>query len=474
MKRTLYIFLVLAWLGSACESLVDDINQNPNDPSTATFSSILTGAEVGNIILNTGETARRAGIFCGYYTGIDRQHLGFSNYELTTSDFNALWFDAYVDTYRNALETEKVAQSEGVTGITQGIAQVIQALAIGTAASLFGDVPFSEAGQIEIDNPAYEDQAVVYAGVQSLLDEAIQNLQTNSGRPPQGSDIYFDGDPAKWTEVAYTLKARFYMHTQQYTEAYSAATLGINSLDDAMYAPHGSGIEESNLTYLFFAIGVRGADVITSDFITSLVQSDTAMNPIPANYRGNAKTDETGRFNFYFLNNNLGVQPNTVDGFAAQTASAPIVTYEETLLILAEAGFRSQGFNTGLTHLNEFRAFMDAGGYLTNADTSQIQYDPYLATDFDGGGIENIDGLSADNALLREIMQERYVTFFGQIEGFNDSRRTRSEANIRVPIPPNVGTELPQRFLYPQSELDRNTNVPNPIPGLFDATDINQ
>jgi hypothetical protein len=471
MKKYIY-YLFIATMLSACGDLVDGINQDPNNLTSASYQNILTGAQVGSIILNTGESARRAGIFCGYYTGIDRQHQGFSNYTLTTGDFDGLWFDVYVDTYRNAIEAEKAAASEGIVGITKGITQVIQAQAIGTAASLYGDVPFREAGQILIENPAYEDQVAVYADVQTLLDDAITNLETGTNRPAGGSDIYFDGNAIKWIEVAYTLKARFFMHTREYANAYAAATQGITSVSNAMYAPHGIGLEESNLTYLFFAIEVRGADVITSDFMTSLVQS-TATNPIPANYRGNAKTDETGRFNFYFEINSLGVQPNTINGFAAATASAPIITYEENLLILAEAGFRSQSFNTGLTHLNGFRAFMATGGYLRNANLAQVKYDAYITSDFNNGGIENTDGISADDALLREILEERYITFFNQIEGFNDMRRTLSETTVRVPVEPNVGSELPQRFLYPQSEIDRNSSVPNPIPGFFQATDVN-
>jgi len=75
---------------------------------------------------------------------------------------------------------------------------------------------------------------------------------------------------------------------------------------------------------------------------------------------------------------------------------------------------------------------------------------------------------------LREILEERYVSFFGQIEGFNDMRRTQTETLVRVPVAPNAGTELPQRFLYPQSEIDRNASTPSPIPGLFARTPANQ
>lgn len=472
MNRLIYFFLI-ASLTFSCGELVEGINEDPNNPTSTSYQYILTGAGVGNIILQTGETARRAGIFSGYYTGIDRQHLGFTTYSLTTSDFNGLWYDVYVDALRNAIEAEKAAEVANVGPVTKGITQVLQGYVFGTAAALYGDVPFSEAGQIEFDNPVYEDQTAVYAQVQTLLDEAITNLQAGTGRPAGGSEIYLDGDPAAWAQVAYTLKARFYMHIRDYASAYAAAQNGISSRSSALYAPHGTGLEESNLTYQFFAVAVRGADVKTSDFFTSMVQSDAMANPDFSRYRGNDKTDETARFNFYFTTNSIGVQPNTVSGFAAQTASAPLVTYEENLLILAEAGFRTQGFAEGLSRLNDFRGFMRTGGYLINASLDQVKYDDYVEADFASAGMENIDGVSSDDALLREILEERYITFFGQIEAFNDLRRTQNETNVRVPVMPNVGTQLPQRFLYPQTEIDRNANVPNPIPNFFDPTDVN-
>ncbi|VXD20757.1 SusD/RagB family nutrient-binding outer membrane lipoprotein [Marinoscillum sp. 108] len=458
----------------SCEGLVEGLNDDPNNPTTASYQNILTGAEVGNIILQTGETARRAGIFCGYYTGIQRQHQGFDSYTVTTSDFDNLWDDAFVNTLRNAKEAQEAAAQEGIEGVTAGIAQVIQAMAYGTEASLFGDIPFDEAADISIEHPKFEAQVQVYQKIHLLLDEAILNLSTGTGRPTSGSDIFFDGNPDAWTEVAYTLKARYFLHVKNYEAAYAAAANGIQSMASSLYAPHGSGADESNLTYQFFAVQVRGADLITSDFMTSLVAPDPATNPQIANYRGNTKTNETGRYKFYFQINDVGTQPNTISGLAAQEASAPMVTYQENLLILAEAGLRSQSFGIGLSHLNEFRAFMSTGGYLTSASPADILYDPYVSADFDNGGMENPDGLSSENALLREILQERYVTLFGQIEGFCDTRRTLGEGTVRVPVAPNTGNELPQRFIYPQSEIDRNKNVPNPIPGFFEATMVNQ
>ena len=471
MKRYIILLLIIS-LQTSCSDVVDGINDDPNNLTESSYGSVLTGAEVGNIIVQTGESARRSALFAGQYTGIDRQHLGFTQYNVTTSDFDALWYDVYVNAFRNAVVAEQAIIDRNIGPVSQGITQALQAYIVGTAASLYGDVPYDEAGNIENTNPVYEDQPAVYDKVQDRLDEAIANLEMGSGRPVSGAEIYFDGAPAKWIETAYTLKARFYLQTKQYDLAYEAAQNGISTFENSMYAPHGTAAENSNLNYQFFAVEVRQADVVVSEFMTSLMQPG-ATNPIPANYRGNSKTDETARFNFLFNITSVGVQPNTEDGFAAQSAPAPLVTYQENLLILAEAALRSQGFQAGLDALNNFRAFMDNGGYLMNIDPANLNYDAYTAADFATGGIENPNGLSQEDALLKEILEERYVTLFGLIQPFNDMRRTLNETNVRVPVEPSAGNELPQRFLYPQTEINRNDNTPTPIPNFFEPTDIN-
>jgi len=467
MKSYLLLFLIII-LTQSCSNLVEDLNNDPNNQTQSAYQTILTGAEVGNILFQTGENARRACIFAGQYTGIDRQHLGFSQYSVTTSDFDALWNDGYVDALRNAIITEEAANNENIGPVTIGITQVLQAQTFGTLTALYGDIPFDEAVNEDFPNPMFNNQVDVYSKIQTLLDKAISNLQQGSGKPAIGSDIYFDGNPQAWIENAYTLKARFYMHVKDYPKAYTAAQNGISSSNNSMYGPHGTAAEDFNLNYQFFAIEVRQSDLVVSNFMAGLMDSTSSR------YRGNTKTNESGRNSFYFTTNALGVQPNITNGYAAQSAPAALVTFQENLLILAEAGFRANGFDTGLSHLNDFRAFMSTGGYLTNVNASDILYDAYNIADFTSGGIENLDGISSENALLREILEERYITLFGQIEVFNDTRRTENESIVRVPVIPNTGNVLPQRFIYPQSEIDRNSNTPNPIPNFFDKTSVNQ
>jgi starch-binding outer membrane protein, SusD/RagB family len=475
MKKVLSIFLLFSLL-IGCADLVDDLNTNPNNPKSAPYQYALTASEVASIILMTGEPTRKAGIFAGQYTGIDRQHLGYSIYNLIAGDFNSHWNTVYSSIVRNALVTEELAAEQGVAGITKGITQVLRSMALGTAASLWGDVPFDEGGKLEFENPAYEAQLMVYAKAQDLLDEAIANFATGTGRPLASSDIYFNGNATAWTQVAYTIKARFYMHTKEYAAAYTAAQSGISGATNNLRSPHGTGLDNSNLNYQFFELAPRRNDLVTSDFFASLIDANLTRNPIPANYRGHAKTNETARYNYLLRTTSVGVQPNTLaNGFARIDGPGIMVTYAENLLILAEAGARTVDFNTGLGHLNAFRAYMNTGGYLVNPNLANLQYLAFTGDDFNGGGIENPDGsLTSNEALLREILEERYITLFGQVEVFNDTRRTQDEIKVRVPVIPNTGSVLPQRFLFAQSEIDANKSTPNPIPGLLERTAVNQ
>jgi hypothetical protein len=477
MKKILLATFIIGILTS-CADMVDDLNQNPNNPNSAPYEYVLTSAEVANIVLQTGEASRRAGIFAGQFTGIGRQHQSYSDYILAATDFDSQWRSAFSSVLRNAIVAEDLAQAQGVDGVTIGVLQVIKALAFGTAASLWGDIPFDQAGRLEFENPEFESQVVVYGKIQTLLDEAITNLSTGTGRAPANTEIYFDGAPTSWIQVAYTLKARYYMHTKEYANAYTAALSGIGSTGsfgaNDMRSPHGTATGDQNLYYQFFELASRKSDLVTSAFFASIIDSNLGRNPIPANYRGHAKTNETARYNYLLRTTSVGIQPNTAtNGFAQIDASAPIVTYAENQLILAEAGARAD-FNTGLSRLNEFRSYMNTGGYLVNPTMANVLYAPFVAADFNNLGIENPDGLTPVNALLREIMQERYVTLFGQIEVFNDVRRTLSETQIRVMVQPNQGSLLPQRFLYAQDEINTNSSVPNPIPNLFEATEVNQ
>ena len=106
-----------------------------------------------------------------------------------------------------------------------GILKVHEAYIIGMTASIFGDIPYSEAADASIAEPRLDDQSAVYAAIQTLLDDAIADLASGAGDTPDVFDLNFGGDAASWTSVAYTLKARFYMHWGEATGASAGSIL---------------------------------------------------------------------------------------------------------------------------------------------------------------------------------------------------------------------------------------------------------
>lgn len=454
----------------SCKKAVDGINNDPNNPTDAPAINMLTGVQVGNMNIQEGECARIAGMWSGYFTGLQQQYQNWYQYTITARNFDDSWQRTYSGTYKNIKILKEKAWAVNNIRLV-GVAQVIEANIIGTATDLWGDVPYEQASDDDYPNPVFDAQNTVYQRIQSLLDSAIVNLNSSAFENFATQDIHFAGNMTKWIQTANTLKARYYLHTKEYAKAISSGLLGINTAANNFMAPHSTtGQGAFNLYWQFFSQARPGWMDASQSYAVKLV------NPANSLYRGNAKTIERSRLAFVFTGTtNLNY---TTNGFFGQAAPFPLATYGENLLILAEADARLNGFNAGLARLNTFRAYMATGGYIgaTYLTAGNYKYDPLVDADFDAGGIENpaSNTIPKDRALLREIAEERYITFIGSIEGFNDQRRHFKENDIRVKVPVNIGTQFPQRFLYPQVEVDRNASVPSPIPALFTPTPINQ
>jgi len=60
-----------------------------------------------------------------------------------------------------------------------------------------------------------------------------------------------------------------------------------------------------------------------------------------------------------------------------------------------------------------------------------------------------------------------------EYEAFNDYRRlSKALPVVELAIPLSVGTNKPQRFLYPETEINTNGNTPKPVPNQFVKTAV--
>ncbi|MCC9168595.1 SusD/RagB family nutrient-binding outer membrane lipoprotein [Pontibacter harenae] len=474
-----FLAVLLSLHLASCEKIVDDLNVDPNNPTDAPASYVFTGAQIANVAVQEGQASRLSLVWTGYGTGVFQQYGTWYAYNITASNFDDDWNNVFTGANKNAIIAIQKAEALGNRKMA-GIAKVVQVNSLATATELWGDIPYEEAGRTEeFPNPRFESQQELYPKLITRLDEAIADLESGVGTVG-AEDIHFSGDANNWIQVAYTLKARLYMDIKQYDAAYSAAVQGVSTYANSLYAPHGT-TPNVNQNHTFSLL----TDVRAGSITAEGAYNAELLNPSNSIYRGNAKTDETARFRYYYLENGVNapgiIEPNTLTtsaarGFFAMDADFPMVTYQENILTLAEAALRSgRSLDVALGHLNEYREFLNMGGYIdpTYQESATLNYEAYVMADFAAGGIENSDNISQEDALLREILQERYVTFYGTHLGWNDERRTRNEA-YGIKLQPNNGDQLPYRFIYSQNELNSNPNSPNPAPSLFDPMYIYQ
>ena len=474
-----------------CTSYVDDLNVDPDNLLDSDAKNLFQGVLLANQFFQTSSNTRDVMIWLNQANGEDRQYVALNNWNNSAaSSFDDSWNNAYVNTITQAKITSSKALVEGSPRLA-GAAQVIEAHCIGTVTSLWGDVPYSEL-DITGNNltPKFDPQASVYTSIQLLLDKAILNLQKTTGPViPADKDIYYNGDASKWIKLAYSLKARYYLHTKEYPLAKDNAILGINNAEDDFKAKFQNSYLQSFNPFYSFLVYDRDSYMSGDSYAARL------LDPTATLYRGNAKTNESARFAFTYLGddnaeyfspyglNIYGSDYAFSNGKFGSDSAIPLITYGEMLLIIAEVDGRAS-FTTGLASYNNYRALLNTGysiginnsGYaLFNYDldvevVQPFKYEAYIAADFLAGGIENPSpSISQQDALLREIFQERYIYFMGTYETLNDFGRSNNMANIQLK-PGYAGT--PQRLLYPQVEVNANPNTPNPIPQITVKTSV--
>ncbi|MDZ4715240.1 MAG: SusD/RagB family nutrient-binding outer membrane lipoprotein [Cytophagales bacterium] len=458
MKNLATGFLTAVILLGSCESFVTGINEDDiTRIQDADLKLVLTAGEVQYMGFLEGQAARLSGLWSGYLFGAARQAAGHYVYNITASGFDTEWENVYAHTLKSLrIAKQKAIDQSNLS--TLGICQVMEASIMGTAVALWGDAPYSEAANVEaFPNPAYEAQLIVIDNLILLLDNAIANLSAVSNPSRLGDFLYTSSPNTQWIAAANSEKARLLLYKKDYANALVAANGGIQVPANDLTAKHGTSNFIDRNMYNDYLVRTRQGDITASNtFLGKLLNATFAGN------RNHAKTNEASRLAKYYSGGSVPAYlPNTTaTGYFANNAPFPLHTAFETKLIAAECLIQTGDFTNALAKLNEHRANL-------RSTFPTGTYVDFVSSDFDPAGIENpLGSMTANGALLREILEEKYVCLYGQIEGFNEIRRT----NNALGLPPNTGTEIPQRFLYSQNEVNSNGKTPNPIPGLFEKT----
>tara|TARA_R100001369_G_scaffold21881_7_gene39886 strand:+ start:15453 stop:16829 length:1377 start_codon:yes stop_codon:yes gene_type:complete len=418
------IAIIFIALLTSCE--YEDVNKDPSRPGGDNVPLVaIVPAMQTQTHRNIGAVlGRYSGIITQQWQGVDAQQLQYTSYVIGENDTDNPWdFGLYTGSMRDAADIiERATATEAPN--TRGLAKIYMAINLGIATNVWGDVPYSEAFKGEENlTPKYDDQEELYGVLQTLLSEAIDDLNAEDPAGIQGDLI--GGSNAQWISAAHSLKARFYI--QQTSVNSNAAQLALDELDMAV----SSNSEQLDFKWENTQNGghplalfgfQRPNTMIIGDYFADLMMGDPRMDLYMVAADG-------GNF-LYFQANNPNLFWSKLD------SPSPVISYSETKFIEAEALERTGGDGT-MALKEAVKANMSYLG------VSASEIDAYLAT------------LPETN--VQTIIVEKYKAMYGQspLQVWNDFRRTGFPNLTPNPDGENGNDPsgiIPRRLLYPISE----------------------
>jgi hypothetical protein len=199
------VFMFAATVISSCNTVdFGDINDNPNGPTAAITSQLLSQAQKSVSSIITGTTS------INYVQHITQgQYPGASRYSSLTFSYNS-WYTGPIQNLNRIIEVnldpEKAAlvSQFGNNDNQIAVAKLLRAYFLQYMTDTWGDLPWTEAFKgIDGTQPKFDSQQSLYTYAFAEIDDALGRMNANAG--PQG-DMILGGDMGKWATFGNTLK----------------------------------------------------------------------------------------------------------------------------------------------------------------------------------------------------------------------------------------------------------------------------
>lgn len=458
---------------ASCKKALD-INTDPNklSPAQATVNNLLPSGE--QYLSSAFYGAADYGIFYTQYLA------GNASYAANIDSYNPygfdeLWGAAYLSAMPNYHDIITRADASGAYQYA-GIARLMMALTLMQSTDIWGDVPYKEAFQGTANvSPHYDTMQDVYnTSLLDLLNKAIDNLNqpipTLASLKVGTTDLIYAGDITKWKKAAYAARARYYLHLGSKTPA--DWQLAINDVGNAFTDATGAGdlqLKYNTTQQNPWFTGISNVSAASryarpSNYLVNLMNGDALNGIFPGLFdpRLPKIVDNGGKATY--VGRPVGTQDNeaganlansdiTSNTYYGQNVSPlPIITYAETQFIMAEAYFKMSNKPDAYTaYLNGIKGNMTKLG-VSAADMNTYVNNPLISK-------------GAANLTLSDIMLQKYIALFLQMETWTDMRRYQYDDTIYKGLTKPLHNNLPgapwvQRGNYSNSEFGVNPNVP--------------
>lgn len=474
MKKLIAI-AICAWVFASCTEGFEEMNIDPNNPSTAATPYLLTNAQktIADQLENSSFNGWQGMQYVQYWAS--NQYTNESRYqerpEVNNGAWNAFYAGALADLQEIIrLNTELPGDYEryGDNNNQIAVAKILRVYVFQMMTDLWGDIPYSQA--LDPDNyrlPAYDAQEDIYNGLLTEIDEAIALINTGASGFVSG-DIVYGGDMAKWKKFANSLKLRLAIRiadrdaTKAGAAIQAAVASGVISSNDenALFTylvsvPNNNPLNQNRKTRVDFAV--------SEALVNALVARNDPRLPAYADPRINGggfrgipyglTEAEAGAIPVEDISQPSGANEmaagnlTPAKGVLSPTFPFIFMDYAQVKFILAEAAARNIG---GVT---------DAAGHYADAIEASMNF----------WGIEDeavIDGYIAANPynpanFRQSIGVQKWIALYTQgTEGWTEFRRL-DFTGVLIPaaapiVKLNTPSGVPLRTAYPTNEATLN------------------
>ncbi|MEO6355857.1 MAG: SusD/RagB family nutrient-binding outer membrane lipoprotein [Ferruginibacter sp.] len=218
MKKLFYnIFILGGLLLGSCKKNITDLNVNPNLPSTVSSASLFSNATVNlaDAMASTNVNTNNFRLFAQYWT--ETIYRDETRYNLNGRSISDRWWaNFYRDVIKDLTEASKVVSTETLTLSAatiknrQAINDMLMVYSYYTLITSFGDVPYTDALNIDLLQPKYDKAADIFTKISATLDASLTALD-ESAEGYGSADFILSGDIAGWKRFGNSLKMRMGM-----------------------------------------------------------------------------------------------------------------------------------------------------------------------------------------------------------------------------------------------------------------------
>jgi hypothetical protein len=453
MKKII-LTLVPALFILACTKDVTTLNVDPKRPANVSSASLFTSGQH-----NLVNTVTSANVNLNVFRLIEQQwqettYIDESQYDFQTRNIpDNLWNNFYRTVLKNLEESKRIMPSD-VTDAGQlknqlAILDIMEVYTWHYLVTTYGNVPYTDALNIENTFPKYDDALTIYKDLITRLNTDLAALDPAAASFGSADAIY-DGDPVQWRKFANSLKLKLALTladadaatSRSAAESAVAGGLLVSNDDNAKF-PYVTTTPNTNPVWVDLIQSGR-LDFVAASTITDIMNglndprrplffTSAAASNLPPVYKGGTPGVSSAYPNF----SHAAIAPTNAD------FPGNVLDYSEVQFLLAEAAAR--GYSVGGTaatfYGNAVRAsILDWGG--TDAQASAYLLQP------------NVAYPTASGDFKQKIGIQKWLALYNRgIDAWVEQRRLDYPA---LEPAEDALSGFPNRFTYPVNEQNVN------------------